>query len=335
MVTIVLIAGITWGQEQPAKVPAKDTTRKVIDINETDTFGLRGEGMESPGYKVTWYPSRSVSKPRSQGDFEMTRHEFSMPVPLWIGERDILALSTGMEYTRFSTGAILPDSHRPFPDDVWNVQLGLNYLRKGEDGRLYGVVASVGSPSDKPFRSFDEIDLGFVGLLQMPARKGRDAWRFMLIYAPSSEVIYPIPGIAYLWNPSDALHVSIGLPPALLWRPTDRWTVNLSYLPPAAANARATYRLLDTLFVYGGFETLEESYLLADRDKRRDRFMGFEERLVAGVRWDFWPYLSWETKGGYAFERSYGVGESWFEDLDDKVDIDPTPFLSTGLCLRF
>jgi hypothetical protein len=334
IVAAAVAAGVVRA-DGPDDVASPKSSKSILDINESDTLGLGGAARESPGYRVTWYPSRSISRPDAQGDLGLVRQNLSAAVPLWVGDEDVLALSTGVENTRFSTHAVLPDSHRAFPDELWDAQLGLNYFRRSDDGRLYGAHVAFGSPSDKPFHSFDELDLTFMGLMQTPAKNARDAWRFLLIYAPASDVAYPIPGLAYLWNPSNAFHLSIGLPPALLWHPTERWTLDLSYLPVATAHVRATYRLLDTLSVYGGFESLQEGYFLVDRDSRRDRFLGFEERLVTGVRWDLWPHITWETSGGYAFDRSYGVGKSWFESLDDEVKIDPALLVSASLSLRF
>ena len=90
------------------------------------------------------------------------------------------------------------------------------------------------------------------------------------MYSPVGNLNFPIPGVAYLWNPSDAFHASIGLPFSVMWRPVDDLTFNFSYMPLVTVNARATYRLVGKVFVYGGFESLQEAYLLADRedDKR-------------------------------------------------------------------
>jgi hypothetical protein len=329
VVTSVLMVGLAWGQEQAGKVP------QAADANQSPRPGMRGEAMDPAQYTVVWYPSRPVSRPESSEDFGLVRQNVSAPVPLWGTRNDGLMLKTGVTYSRFSTNVILPDSHRPFPDELWNVQLGLNYQHISDNGRVYGAALAFGSPSDKPFHSLDEVDLGFRGFMQVPDKNGHDAWRFMVIYSPRSEFPYPIPCLAYIWNPSDTFHASLGVPPEATWQPTDRWTVNLSYMPPVGGNARATYRVFDAFFIYGGFETVHESYFLAGRDDNDDRFMGFEERLIAGTKWDLSPHVTWETNGGYAFDRSYGTGERWLHDLDDRVRLEPGPFLSTGLRIRF
>ena len=104
------------------------------------------------------------------------------------------------------------------------------------------------------------------------------------MYAPAGNLNFPIPGVAYLWNPSDSLRVSLGLPFSVMWRPIDDLTINLMYVPLTNVNARATYRMLPAVQVFGGFEWLQEAYFLADRTDRTDRFLGYEKRLLGGVR---------------------------------------------------
>jgi hypothetical protein len=296
---------------------------------------MEGLGVSGAGYGATWYPSRPVSGPGSQGDFGLFRQDFSTSVPVWRDGDDCLLLSGGVRNSQFSTDAVLPDSHQPFPHELWNVRMGPNYLHKSDNGWSYGVGLSFGSASDKPFHSIDEMNFGFLSFLQIPARNERDTWRFLLMYSPVGNLNFPVPGIAYLWNPSDTLHVSIGLPPALWWRPLEDLTIDLSYLPLATVNARATYRLVDKLFVFAGFESRQEAYLLADRENENDRFMGFEKRLVGGVRWDVWRHAALETSAGYAFDRYYGVGQNGIRDLHDQVDIAPGPFVSANVRIRF
>ncbi len=99
--------------------------------------------------------------------------------------------------------------------------------------------------------------------------------------------------------------------------------------------ARATYRLVGKVFVYGGFESAQEAYLLADRENLSDRFMGFEKRLLGGVRWEFWRRADLEMTAGYAFDRYYGVGQNQIGNLQDEVNIEPGAYISAALHVRF
>lgn len=325
---------------------AQETPRNSDSgISDVDAFGMGGRGMGGlgmgsmgmggPGYGVTWYPSRPASGAGPQGDFGLIRQDVSAGVPVWRDGGDMVMFSAGVRDSQFSTDATLPESHRPFPDELWNVRLGANYLHRSNDGWSYGGGVFFGSASDKPFHSINEMNLGFMSFVQMPARREGDFWRFSLMYSPVGNFNFPIPGVAYLWNPSKTLHVSIGLPPAVLWRPTEDLTLTLFYMPITTGSARATYRLVDRVFLYIGFESLQEAYFLADREDEDDRFLGYEKRLVGGIRWDVWRHAALEMSAGYAFDRYYGVGQNQFEDLRDQVDIAPGPFVSANARIRF
>lgn len=204
-------------------------------------------------------------------------------------------------------------------DNGWSGMLGVNF----------------GSASDKPFESLDVMNVGFLSFLNIPVWDNRDAWRFALMYSPVGNLNFPIPGIAYQWNPSDAFQASIGVPFSIMWQPVEDLTINVSYFPLMTVNARATYRVAGKVFVYGGFESLQEAYLLADRENTKDRFMGFEMRLLGGVRWDVWQHTTLDVNAGYAFDRYYGVGQNQIGHLHDQIDIASGAFLGSSLNVRF
>lgn len=297
---------------------------------------MGGPGMGGPGYGAVWYPSRPVSGAGPEVDLGLVRQNLSGGVPLWrSGGGDFVVLSAGVRNSMFFTDAILPDSRQPFPSELWNVHIGTNYLHKFDNGWSGMAGINFGSASDKPFHSIHEMNLGFLSFLQIPVWNDRDAWRLFLMYSPVGNLNFPIPGVAYLWNPSDTFHASIGLPFSVMWRPAEDLTINLSYLPLLTVNARATYRVVDKVFIFGGFESLEEAYLLADRENLSDRFLGYEKRVIGGIRWDVWQHAALEMNAGYAFDRFYGVGKNQIGDLHDQVDIAPGAFVSTNFHIRF
>jgi hypothetical protein len=290
-------------------------------------------GGGPPGYDASWYPSQSVS--RQSADLGFFRQGFSIGAPVWRGETDMVMANLSVRNTLFSTDAILPDSLRPFPGQLWRVNFGLTYLHQFDNGWSGGLMTGIGSASDKPFHSIDEITANLGAFLRVPARNGRDSWQFMLLYMYGGPVDFPIPMISYAWNPSDQLRINIGLPFSVAWQPNEDWTLNLSYMPLNNINARLIYRVALRFHVYGGYEFLNESYFLADRTDSQDRFFVFEQRLVTGLRWEVWKNATAEVNGGYSFGRNYGEGDSQWGSLTDRVDVDPGPFLGMSLRLRF
>lgn len=286
-----------------------------------------------PGYDAVWYPAQSV---RGQdADFGFVRQGFSVAAPVWRGRNDMLMASLGVRNTLFSTDAILPDSRRPFPDQLWSLNVGLQYMHQFDNGWSGGLLAGFGSASDKPFHSIDEVTTNLGVFLRVPVRNGRDSWQFSLRYMSSGPVNFPLPLVAYGWNPSAQLRVNIGLPFSVFWQPSDALTLNFSYMPLNNVNARLTYRLAPHMQVYGGYEFLNESYFLANRADTGDRFFGFEQRLVSGLRWEVWKTATVELHGGYSFDRRYGEGQSQWESLSDRLDVAPGAFVGMHFRLRF
>jgi hypothetical protein len=229
----------------------------------------------------------------------------------------------------------LLDSHRVFPSELWNVTFGLNFLHKFDNGWTAAFGLNFGSASDKPFNGIKEMNVGFNAFLQVPVSNERDWWRFSLMYSAVGNVNFPIPGVAYVWNPREDLHVCIGLPLSVMWRPVEDLTINAMYVPFANVNARVTYRPADRLFIFGGFQWAQEAYLLADRAELNDRFLGYEKRLIGGIRWDIWQHAALEINSGYAFDRYYGIGQNQIGNLTDRVDIAPGVFVGANFRIRF
>jgi hypothetical protein len=82
--------------------------------------------------------------------------------------------------------------------------------------------------------------------------------------------------------------------------------------------------------MYGGFEWLNESYFLADRPDVKDRFFGFEKRLIGGVQMTLWRNALIDLNSGYAFDRYFAEGTNQNSGLHDRVDIAPGVFLAGG-----
>jgi hypothetical protein len=292
-----------------------------------------GWGMGGPGYSATWYPSRPVSG--QDANLGIVRQNLSVGAAIWREDGDALMMNFGVLNSLFFTDAVLPDTRRPFPADLWSVNVGLNYMHKFDNGWTGALITGFGSSSDQPFHSINEMNVTLGGMLRIPARNDRDMWTLGVMYNPSGVLNFPIPIASYLWNPSDQFQMSIGLPLAMTWRPTGDWTVNISYTPLTNVNARVTYRMTEALFAYCGYEYLTESYFLAERVNKQDRFFGFEQRLVTGLRWNVWRNTTLDANGGYAFDRHYGEGQNQGASLHDQVFIAPGAFLGVRLAWKF
>ena len=286
-----------------------------------------------PGYDATWYPSRPVTGQST--DFGFVRQGVKIGAPIWKEGGDIVIANVSVRNTLFFTDAILPDTQRPFPEQLWDINLSMNYMHRFENGWSGGLTVGIGSPSDRPFASIDEINATLMGFLRVPARNERDAWTFGLLYMSGGAVDFPFPIIAYAWNHSERFNMNIGIPFSLMWKPADDLTVNLSYLPLMTINARLTWQADEKMQIFGGYQYLNETYFLADRTIRTDRYFVFEQRLITGVSYELTRNASAELNGGYSFGRYFGEGDSQWGALTDQVNVDPGAFVGLRVKLLF
>ena len=141
-------------------------------------MGMGRGGVAGLGYAATWYPSRPASGSAPEGEFGLVRQSLSFGEPVWRDGGNMVMLSASVRESMFFTDAVLPDFHRSFPDDLWNVSLGTMFLHKFDNGWSGGLGVNFGSASDQPFHSIHELNAGFMSFLQIPVWDARDAWRF-------------------------------------------------------------------------------------------------------------------------------------------------------------
>jgi hypothetical protein len=293
---------------------------------------LAGPMLFRADARATWYASAPVAGQNT--NLGMTREDLSLSCPLWQGPCDGLSLSIHSTAEQISSHAFLPATGQPVPDDLWAVRFGANYRHQFESGWIAGVGASVGTASDKPFHSIDEMTAGVNAFLLIPSGE-RNAWLFTLAYSVNSELPIPIPGVAYVWQPSDNLRVNLGLPFQLHYRPIEDLTLDLSYMLLTNVHAQATYRLQPGLCAYTSFDWRNESYFLADRPNVNDRFFYYEKKVTAGVRWNFGKSALLDVHGGYSFDRFFFEGLNYSDHNNNRIDVGNTPFVGAQLQVRW
>ncbi len=283
-------------------------------------------------FRETWLPAEGVSgQPTSLSSF---RQDLSVAFPLYQDSENEWTSSLGTRWEAFSTHAILPNTGQPFPDDLWNLRAGTTYRHLFDNGWIAGGTVTVGSASDKPFHGIDEMTAGLNAFLRIPSCE-RNAWLFTLSYSPTSELGFPIPGVAYSWNPSDRFHMNVGLPLSVMYRPIDTVTIDLSYMLIRTVHSRVTYRPVPKFGLYAGFDWNNESYFLADRPDVNDRFFYYEKRLTAGAQYRFCKWASVDFSTGYVFDRFYFEGQHYTDKDFNRLDVGSGPFASMQFQVRW
>jgi hypothetical protein len=283
-------------------------------------------------YRAAWFPDERVAgQPTVVG---YVRQDLGLAFPLWQDGPDEWAASFNGRSELFHTHAVLPTTGQPFPDELWNVRLGASYRHEFDSGWTAGGAVSGGSASDRPFHSLSEMTAGVSAFLRVPQGE-HNAWLFSLAYSPISELPFPVPGVAFLYQPSDCFRANIGLPFQLMYRPVDDLTLDLSYMLLRTVHARATYRADDRLRVYAGFDWDNESYFLADRADERERFFSYDKRLAAGLLVPAGRQVLLDLSGGYVFDRFYFEGRSYSDRHQNRIDVGSGPFGVVRLEARF
>ena len=267
--------------------------------------------MPKASYQARFFPEADVHGQTSS--LGWLTEDLTASTPIWSGDKSVLSLNAGIRNQAFQGSAVLPSSNTPIPDTLWDIRLGLGYQQTFANDWTMGLSASVVSASDKPFDGTDEIKFGLQGMLRIPVRE-HDAWILSLTYSPTSQLPFPIPGVAYQWVPSPQFQMLIGLPTAILYRPTEDLSFSLVWIPITNVRARASYRLLPGLRFYLAYEAANDSYYLADRTDNQERLSEYApsayRRACSIPRRPRWSSAA-DLFAGYSFDRYFFMGHGF------------------------
>jgi len=257
--------------------------------------------------------------------------------PIWQDVRNELYATARVGVESFFTHAVLPNTGQPLPAELWNVSVGTGYRHLFDNGWIGGASVSVGSASDKPFHSIDEMTVSASATLRVP-RGDRDAWVFGVNLSSNSQVLpfVPIPFVAYLYNPSDRFQALVGFPFAsVTYRPWDDLTFSASYALLTTFHARVSYRVAPPVSVFCALDFDNENYYLADRTDANQRFFNYSDRLSGGVHVVLARQALLEVSGGYVFDRVFFEGTGGTDQSFNKVSVAPGAFLGAKLQIRY
>jgi hypothetical protein len=265
------------------------------------------------------------------------QQDLNVLTPIWQDVRNELYATARVGVESFFTQAVLPNTGRPFPAELWNVSLGTGYRHLFDNGWIGGGSVSVGSASDKPFHSIDEMTVSASATLRVP-RGDRDAWVFGVNLSSNSQVLpfVPIPFVAYLYNPSDRFQALVGFPFAsVTYRPWDDLTLSASYALLTTFHARVSYRVAPPVSVFCALDFDNENYYLADRTDSNQRFFNYSDRLSGGVQVVLARQALLEVSGGYVFDRVFFEGTGGTDQSFNHVGVAPGAFLGAKLQIRY
>jgi hypothetical protein len=322
---------------------ADEKVNEAVLPDDTMGFGLGGRmdgvggggGMhpvDSVRYSTLWLPNVPVHG--QDADFEMLRQDLGFTHPLWKDPLNALSLTGGVRNELIQTDAILPGVGQPVPSELWGVNLGLRYSRQLDDGWITGGGVSIGSASDHPFAGWRELNIGMNAMLRIPQGE-HNAWIFTLAYSPLGELAFPVPGVAFSYNPSPQFHANIGLPLMVMWRPTDDWQFQASYMLLRTVHVKSQYRFARWLSGFAAYDWSNESYFLVDSPDSTDRFFIYDQRASLGLQTAFMQHFTASVSTGFIFDRYLFEGTSSTSTSADRVYLGNGPFAGMNLGARW
>ncbi|MBL9090236.1 MAG: hypothetical protein JNL96_03375 [Planctomycetaceae bacterium] len=309
-------------EELPRREPASGSRRPRGGTPGTERSPVR--------IATTWMPGRQVQGQARDLALGGVRANLALPIRIAPDGRWIWLATSGFEYLRIDTDAILPDSQLAVPGELWKLDFGTMHLREFDNGWSAGGLFTVGTASDRPFADLRDLTLTSLAFLNVPSGP-RDAWNFSLFYSPTSQLPFPLPGAAYVWRPSESFTAHLGVPFSLRYRPTEAWTLTADYRPLTAVDVRVSRALGNEWSLYARFQIENETYWLAERTNSKDRLYVFDQRAGLGFERKLPAGFGLDVSAAYVFDRSLFQAESFSAERSDVLNIAPGAGVSLSL----
>ncbi len=241
--------------------------------------------------------------------------------PLRIYTDGIWLATASFKTTELSTTAVLPVSGTPIPERLWDIRTGMFFTRKLRNGWTVGGLFNFGSASDEPYNSVDELTFTSIGFVNIPAQN-RDTWDFSFFYSPTSQLAFPIPGLAYHWRPNDQFEAQIGLPASVVYTPNDSFVFRARYTPLTDVLVEMRQAIDRDWGFFARYQITNENYFLAGRSDRDLLFTQFEQQVAAGINFNFENGFSFELSAGYLFDRRFFLDTDFDLNSRDLIKVE-------------
>ena len=138
MTVLIVLAPVAWSQEQAAWLSPEI-----------------GNAKPTTSYSFTSFFNEPVARQGTK--MRMMQHDFRLSFPLLQDEQREWTMQARFGAMDVATDARLPDTRERFPGELWDVRVGTTYRQRLANGSIAGGNLTIGSPSDRPFASGDEI----------------------------------------------------------------------------------------------------------------------------------------------------------------------------------
>ncbi|MCP4643314.1 MAG: hypothetical protein GY851_22900 [bacterium] len=276
---------------------------------------------------------------RRSADFGMATYDLRLRLPFGRTETSEWIVSGDVELIDTTGSPRLRRTRSEVPGELYDVSFGAMYRHLFDNDWLAGVTLSVGSASDTPFGSMDEVYGRAGGFVRIPHLK----YTAFLVYLDINTArSFPVvPGVGYQFPISRQAWAMLGLPiVATGGKIGERVSFFAFYQPPGTVDSEIAYHVSENWAGSLGFDWHSGSFALSDRRDKDDRFVIAQKRFKAGVEYRRpldaeGAYWKAELLGGYAFDRTIAEGEDIDERDERELEVDNTWFAGLDVEVRF
>ena len=326
--TKLLVTGVLTCLTSASAVQAQTDLSWLLDPR-------MGQGKTTLRYATAGYPARGVKGQRAK--FEHGSHEFSFAVPIVQEAEYEWSLWSKVAALDINTGGRLPVSGDRFPQNLWDINVGVSHRRRLDDNWVVGISTGIGSASDEPFAGSGETTSTTMGFVRIPAAD-RDAWFVMLGFRTELDALRGaplLPGVAYHWVQDQKFQALIGLPYTWVqYSPVE--PLKLSALAGIdRAQAKCSYSLVEKLDLYAGYDWNTRRFVRHDRRDSNERLFFYGQSVSTGLRWNLGQDIWLDLSGGYAFDRFFFEGKRYNNRHGRRFRIGDAPFAALRLEWNF
>lgn len=203
----------------------------------------------------------------------------------------------------------LKNSKEEIPS-YYNIQFGGSYRHYFENEKSLGIMASIGSSSDKPFKNGRDGTVMINSTYQLD-----DKWVILGNYSNNRTFLnnVPLPGFIYVQEQSRERTMMLGFPFIYILRPfyEDNFSFKYIGILPYNHKLRILYNRLSLFKPYLGFEQGPNVFFDSDRTSSTDRTFWFERKTMLGIEKSFGPFLKIDFQLGNSFNREYFTARSF------------------------
>lgn len=281
---------------------------------------------KSASYSVTGLHSLD-----SDNAAQVSEASAQFSAPILIDKQKRIGFYSRLSHLGFKSDQKMSDQI-DMPMELNRVELGIQYAKFYDQGKIWGSRISIGSASDYVFKSEKETIFSGVLFTSRPSSP-TSQWIYSLFISNNSPIgnYIPIPGFMYMHRGEKFIGM-YGLPFLnLTWLPKKKWRLQTS-LFLTNLKVEAFYTIDNATHAYLGALSQQQAFLRANRKDQRERIFYSDKRAYLGVNSLLKKNLTLDFQTGFSFDRRLDEGESIFRSERD-ASLDGSAYLSLSLSM--